>query len=406
MSDTRYLEPVINKWALDVFRLASGSLDLPEDLEAELNGGGGHEVGAYYANLLDQLFSLGDRKRILEIGCGYGRIAMHVAPHLGVDQSYVGLDPHARSVEWATKHIGAKRSNMDFVEIDVRSGTYNPHGVQDGKDYVLPIESGTIDLVYMTSVFTHLDLDTTRNYLREISRVLVPHGAFFSTHFLVDDAARDTFGTDQAFTRIEIPYGDSYVASLARPEDAIAHPADAILDCYDANGLAIETVDFGFWRDKTRRLRASYQDHIIAYKRGRSARPTTAREARSQAEQDFATRFESAMSVALNVVYWCIQGCDVVFPTPQASHSAEQLKELLGVEPAPTTAPIAYHALSAEISARYLTRSKVAASLEGLQTAITHCWDIAEAFRLSGARSIVVTEQAKTVEVEMPLSPV
>src|SRR5689334_13405872 len=59
--------------------------------------------------------------RMLEIGCGRGRLPIAIVrkmPHL---KFYAGLDVDKRSIEWCRKHIGRDRPNITFRHLDLKN---------------------------------------------------------------------------------------------------------------------------------------------------------------------------------------------------------------------------------------------------------------------------------------------
>jgi SAM-dependent methyltransferase len=107
--------------------------------------------------------SLGDPMRILDFGCGCGR----VLAFLGViasraDFSASDIDPEA--IEWCRQNLGGNggRSRFGFgVNSDLPP---------------LPFGEGEFDLVYAISVFTHLPEDMQFKWLAELRRITRPGG--------------------------------------------------------------------------------------------------------------------------------------------------------------------------------------------------------------------------------------
>jgi SAM-dependent methyltransferase len=108
-------------------------------------------------------------RRILDFGCGTGRVIRHFADQAGAAE-LVGCDIHGPSVEWAERHLSPPFRffrNEELPPIDA------------------PDES--FDLVYGMSVFTHLT-DSWSRWLLELHRILRPGGLAVLT-FLGEDMA-------------------------------------------------------------------------------------------------------------------------------------------------------------------------------------------------------------------------
>jgi SAM-dependent methyltransferase len=96
-------------------------------------------------------------ERILEFGCGCGRIMRWMAD-LGGTSTLVGTDIDARAVEWAS-------ANLPFAHFDVNEGL-PPTRYGDGE----------FDLILNHSVFTHLDATYQDEWLGELRRITAPGG--------------------------------------------------------------------------------------------------------------------------------------------------------------------------------------------------------------------------------------
>lgn len=101
--------------------------------------------------------TLSGHRRILEFGCGCGRI-MRWMEDLGSTCTLVGTDIDARAIEWAS-------GNLPFARFDVNEGL-PPTGYRDGE----------FDLVVNHSVFTHLDEHYQDRWLAELKRIVSPDG--------------------------------------------------------------------------------------------------------------------------------------------------------------------------------------------------------------------------------------
>lgn len=101
--------------------------------------------------------SLSNYRRVLEFGCGCGRIMrwMEAVARTG---TLVGTDIDARAVEWAS-------ANIPFARFDVNDGL-PPTRYADGE----------FDLILNHSVFTHLDANYQDQWLSELQRITATGG--------------------------------------------------------------------------------------------------------------------------------------------------------------------------------------------------------------------------------------
>ena len=126
---------------------------------------------------------------VLDVGCGSGRVAIPLIETLGPDGSYEGFDVVPEAVGWCSRTITPVYPNFRFQVADVYSHHYHRKGTQAAEDYVFPFHDDRFQVVFLTSIFTHLGAAPTERYLRECGRVLRSGGRIFATFFLVDDVA-------------------------------------------------------------------------------------------------------------------------------------------------------------------------------------------------------------------------
>lgn len=125
--------------------------------------------------------------RILDLGCGTGRLATGLIRVLGGIEHYRGLDVSARSIWWCRRFITRSHPGFVFVHTDVRSERYNPRGRPIGGNFRLPFADSAFDIAYAYSVFSHMSVDDFRIHLREMGRILTPPGRAFFTAFAEED---------------------------------------------------------------------------------------------------------------------------------------------------------------------------------------------------------------------------
>lgn len=130
--------------------------------------------------------------RVLDWGCGAGRLAVGLIERLGRVQRYRGVDVQAPLVKWADRHLA--REGFEFVHVDLANARYNPKG--SGTQQI-PGESGAFDVFYAYSVFSHLSSPDVAAYMHELARLLAPGGRAFITAFVesgVDPEAENPQG--------------------------------------------------------------------------------------------------------------------------------------------------------------------------------------------------------------------
>ncbi len=119
---------------------------------------------------------------VLEIGCGIGRVGKYLAPRC---RRWIGADVSPHMLALARERL-RDFSNVEFVEL---SGTD-----------LSPIADGSIDLVYCTVVFMHLEMWDRYNYVEEAFRVLRPGGKLYVDNVdLCSDGGWAIFETHRRF---------------------------------------------------------------------------------------------------------------------------------------------------------------------------------------------------------------
>lgn len=180
--------------------------------------------------------------RVLDIGCGSGRAAAPLEPLLAAGGGcYLGFDVSKSAIAYCRRRF-ATSPQMRFEHLDVWNGDYNPHGQIAELDTRFPVEDGSIDLAFATSVFTHMRMPAVRRYLTETARVLAPGGRLAFTAFAVAPGRERSDYFDFQ------PYDEtSLVIDPRSPERAIAHWREALTTAVRDAGLTPSAFHRGDW---------------------------------------------------------------------------------------------------------------------------------------------------------------
>ncbi len=122
-------------------------------------------TGIESAELLRRELRIGPDDTVMEIGCGAGRIAHHLAPHV---KRWIGGDVSKNMLAHAADAL-AGVANVSFVELA-------------GSD-LRAVPDGSLDAIYCTVVFMHLDEWDRYRYVREMLRVLKPGGRMYIDNY-------------------------------------------------------------------------------------------------------------------------------------------------------------------------------------------------------------------------------
>jgi len=223
-------------------------------------------VGEEYARLLVEIGGLKQNDRILDVGCGIGRVAIPLTKHLTGEGEYWGFDIIQEGIDWCTENITLKFPNFHFQAVNIYNKSYHPKGKYSAAEFKFPYDDEYFDFACATSVFTHMLPADMENYLSEISRILKPGGRCFHTFFLLNKEAMTLIS--EGAGRFNFQYEGNGYRTVSRndPEKAIAYDDSRIRKLYQHNGLTInEPVHFGSWCGRKGYL--SGQDIITAVKK-------------------------------------------------------------------------------------------------------------------------------------------
>lgn len=167
---------------------------IPEEL-IMLTGGGTDDwdrISKYHIELYRKYTPVEKNDFILEIGCGVGRDAIQLTNVLSNKGGYVGIDIIKPSIEWCKKNITSKYKNFKFHYYDIKSQIHNSTGKVTTRDIKLPVKDGSVDRIFLHSVFTHMFEDDIQHYLKEFNRVLKDDGLVMASFFVMDSKSLES----------------------------------------------------------------------------------------------------------------------------------------------------------------------------------------------------------------------
>ena len=223
----------------------------PPDEFIDLVGGGGAEdfdlTGRRYFDLIVKKCGVRPTHHMLDIGSGCGRMAFPFTQYLD-GGSYRGFDVVAPMVAWCRDNISSRFPAFEFAHADLSNSLYSRTGA-DAATYRFPYNDGTFDVVFATSVFTHLLPNAANNYAREIRRVMKQGGRGLLTFFLVNDAFRqERLAGEPLMLSFPHEYGSYSTMSEDEPERVVAFEEDYARRMLKDASLSVIEFSYGYWR--------------------------------------------------------------------------------------------------------------------------------------------------------------
>jgi ubiquinone/menaquinone biosynthesis C-methylase UbiE len=222
-------------------------------------------IGGEFLRHFIELGGLKPEHKVLDIGCGIGRIALSLTGYLSPRGEYRGFDIIREGIVWCRENITPRCPNFHFAAADIFNRTYNPGGKYSAADFRFPYGDNYFDFVYTTSVFTHMLPADMDHYLAESARVMKPGGRCLHTFFLATAEALSLMAQDRAAFNFIYECKGYRTVSRLEPEKAVAYDEAVVRALYKKHGLTIlEPIRFGNWCGRENCI--SGQDVVVAAK--------------------------------------------------------------------------------------------------------------------------------------------
>lgn len=216
---------------------------------------------AEFVAYLKLLCKLSPTTRVLDIGCGYGLLAIHLKGFFIEPGGYVGLDINKNTINWARNHIAVNNPRIQFKHIDVWNSIYNPKGKCLASNIRLELDDHSFDIILLKSVFTHMCYDDVFNYLNNISRLLSPDGICLTTFFLINEEREALRSKGLNSPNFEITDSPCYYVNQELPELAVAFNEMQLRGMISETNFEINNIFYGNWSGRGDSL--SFQDIVL-----------------------------------------------------------------------------------------------------------------------------------------------
>jgi SAM-dependent methyltransferase len=187
--------------------------------------------------------------RILDIGCGCGRLAYALATDAAVRDLqivYTGMDVDRASIAWCQRNVTPQNAHFSFYHADCYNPSYNPRGRFAAVDYRFPHPDASFQLILLTSVLTHVLEEELLHYIEEVARLLAPQGVAFVTFFLYETSQEAASGIARHGIAFPFARGHGAVNREDYPTNAVAYEEAFVRQLVQQAGLrVIEPTHYG-----------------------------------------------------------------------------------------------------------------------------------------------------------------
>jgi len=217
--------------------------------------------GLHILDLLKRYAGLEPDSRVLDIGCGIGRLAVPLTGYLNGKGSYEGFDIVQKGIDWCNQKISTRFPQFRFKHIDLKNDLYNLSTEEEAKHFVFPYEEDSFDCVVLTSVFTHMMPEDVDNYLGQIASVMKKGGKCLATFFLLNPEIKEKMNAGRTQFNFKHMFEGYSLMDKKVKEANIAFDEEYLQSLLDKNGLRMESLYHGGWSCHPEAL--DFQDVVI-----------------------------------------------------------------------------------------------------------------------------------------------
>ncbi|HEY2051884.1 MAG TPA: class I SAM-dependent methyltransferase [Caulobacteraceae bacterium] len=209
--------------------------------------------------------------RVLDFGCGVGRVALGMIERFGQDLHIDGTDIVPEMIVLCENEINARFKNASFFCLASDNTLYEKYGTESAprhaEDQFFASKEANYDLIYAFSVFTHLEKSQIERYLRIFRRMIAPSGRIIFSCFLLEAQSRKMIRDRFAAYPVQLN-SESDDIHLGRKDQEnplafVAASLDTIQELLTSTGWVTAAITFGSWRGELSDS-SSFQDIVVA----------------------------------------------------------------------------------------------------------------------------------------------
>lgn len=257
-------------------------------------------VGNACRSILDRYLTINANSRLLDFGCGIGRVLLSVLNHMPSVGRVTGFDIMPQVIRFCDANIATAFPQSSFDLIQGSNDHYDQFVLAAGaavaktREQVEREYNSSFSGAYAFSVFTHVEMGDFRSLLKLVKGLLEPGGEFLFTSFLLTSDSRQAIEQRSGL----FPFGETafeadgkvFIGNVHDRLGFIAFDMALVQQMVFDAGLVITHVEHGSWTGSG--FSPSLQDVIVC--RRPSARtgetrhvPTVARPVRTAAAYPF-----------------------------------------------------------------------------------------------------------------------
>ena len=221
------------------------------------------KIGNAFCKLLIEHAHLNSKSKILDVGCGTGRLANPVLQLLDSGQ-YYGFDVNSKYINYCKQRW--KEYDGHFIHADIQHDEYNPNGAFDIMDYKFEYPDNSFDIAASIAVFNHFETRWVFRYIAEMTRVLKPKGILIATFLILNSLSMQNIEASSS-TGFHFEYKsldswhkfkDRRLVNVAIPESGLRQ------QCIKCKLMIKEPIRYGEWCGSS--LAITGHDVLIAIK--------------------------------------------------------------------------------------------------------------------------------------------
>lgn len=237
--------------------------DAPKKGDIFIGSGDFINQGIHQVELLTHYSNLKSNSQVLDVGSGIGRTAVALKAYLSSNGTYDGFDVVKKGVIWCQKNISKQYPNFRFKHVPLNNDLYSLTN-EKADVFRFPYENESFDMVFLFSVFTHMQPLEVQNYLNEIYRVLKNGGECLSTFFIYNAEEENTIG-DKKYN-FSFPYKKNGFRLMNEkvPSANIAFKEENLTEMAKKSNLTIIKKINGSWKNSSEKeILHDFQDVIV-----------------------------------------------------------------------------------------------------------------------------------------------